>query len=132
MLQFTIPKDIKQVQGTEIQNHYCFSCGQAIKVGGGEKWCPVCKWTICPHCGGCACKITKEAQMAVRGVFLTFCQYCNNPCKRKHPMTATEKKYTEDWEKTKDFENWKKEFPKEYREYLKIKQQRLDEEKKYK
>ncbi|MCX6821607.1 MAG: hypothetical protein NTW30_02390, partial [Candidatus Aenigmarchaeota archaeon] len=103
MLRFEIPKNIKKIQGTEIQQHYCFQCGAIIPISGHEEWCPKCKWTKCPHCGGCACTLTKEAQMAVRGVFLTFCQYCNNPCKRKHMPTAKEIEYAKNWEQSPDY-----------------------------
>jgi len=129
MLRIEIPKNIKRVQEHEVQQHYCFSCGNLIPVTGSEKWCPTCKWAVCPHCGGCACTLTKEAKMAVRGVFLTFCQYCNNPCgKSGHRMTAKEVKYAEDWEKSSDYPKWKKENPQAAVEYEKMKQKRKEEE----
>jgi len=82
MLQFE-PQAVKQVQKTKVDEHVCFSCGQSFPVSDGVDWCPVCHWAKCPECGNCACTLTHEAQMALRGVWLTFCQHCNNPCKRK-------------------------------------------------
>lgn len=82
MLEFE-PQVVKQVQKTKIDKHICFSCGQSFPVDDNVDWCPVCGWVRCPACGNCACTLTDEAQMALRGIWLTFCQYCNNPCKRK-------------------------------------------------
>lgn len=82
MLRFGLPEHVKEVQGKKIQKHYCFSCGQEFDVADAV-WCPKCHWAVCPHCGSCACSLTPEAKMALRGIWLTFCQYCNNPCKRK-------------------------------------------------
>ena len=122
MLRFELPGHIKKVENTEIQTHYCFSCGNQIPVGGMEI-CPACHWGKCPSCGGCACTLTHEAQMAVRGVYLTFCQYCHNPCPKHHSMTKKEIEYTEKWEKTPDYQKWRKENPEAAKEYDKMKKE---------
>jgi len=79
---FIPPKEIKEVEGTRIEKHYCFSCGRQFDIK-DAKWCPECQWAICPYCGSCACNLSFEAKMAIRGVWLTFCKYCYNPCKRR-------------------------------------------------
>lgn len=81
MLKFE-PQLVKEVEGKEIKQHYCFSCGQKFPLENIE-WCPICGWARCPLCGCCACMLSDEAQMAVRGVWLTFCVHCNNPCPGK-------------------------------------------------
>jgi len=82
MLAFE-PQLVTQIQKTKVEEHICFSCGKPFPVGEHSDICPICHWTRCPECGNCACTLTPEAQMALRGVWLTFCQHCNNPCKRK-------------------------------------------------